>query len=88
MRPEEAKRIIKRLEIRYTPKYGSWLDIAEIKLNVMTRQCLSRRIDSIEHLKEELSAWEKERNSKHARVNWQFNTKGDRTKHISIYQEA
>ena len=52
----EARRLIKRLEIHYTPKHGSWLDIAEIELNVMTRQCLSRRIDDINHLRSELSA--------------------------------
>ena len=57
--PEEARRIIKKLEIHYTPKHGSWLDIAEIELNVMTRQCLSRRIDNIDILRAELSAWEK-----------------------------
>ena len=60
--PAEAWRIIKRLEIHYTPKHGSWLDMAEIDLNVMTRQCLSCRITSIEKLKCELSAWEAERN--------------------------
>lgn len=67
--PEEARRIIRRLESHYTPKHGSWLGIAEIELNVMTRQCLSRRIASMEHLRDELTAWEKERNSKHAGVN-------------------
>jgi len=51
---DEARRIIKRLEIHYTPKHGSWLDIAEIELNVMTRQCLSRRIENIASLREEL----------------------------------
>ena len=60
--PEEARRIIKRLEIHYTPRHGSWFDMAEIELNVMTRQCLSRRIDTIARLKNELSAWETERN--------------------------
>ena len=59
---DEARRIMKRLEIHYTPKHGSWLDMAEIELNVMTRQCLSCRITSIEKLKCELSAWEAERN--------------------------
>ena len=54
--PDEARRIIKRLEIHYTPKHGSWLDMAEIELNVMTRQCLSRRIATIDKLKSELSA--------------------------------
>ena len=85
--PEEARRIIKKLEIHYTPKHGSWLDIAEIELNVMTRQCLSRRIDSIDVLTTELSAWEKERNSNHATVNWQFRTKDARIKLVSLYPE-
>ena len=85
--PEEARRIIRKLEIHYTPKHGSWLDIAEIELNVITRQCLSRRIDSIDKLRSELSAWEKERNSNHATVNWQFRTKDARIKLISLYPE-
>lgn len=67
--PEEARRIIKRFEFHYTPKHGNWLDIAEIELNVMTRQCLSRWIDSIEYLRDELAAWENEQNSNHANVN-------------------
>lgn len=81
----EARRIIKRLEIHYTPKHGSWLDIAEIELNVMTRQCLSRRIDDISNLRKELSAWEVERNTMAARVNWQFRTEDARVKLISLY---
>jgi len=85
--PEEARRIIKRLEIHYTPKHGSWLDIAEIELNVMTRQCLSRRIRSIENLQRELSVWENERNSKQAGVNWQFKTKDARIKLTSLYPD-
>ena len=85
--PEEARRIIKKLEIHYTPKHGSWLDIAEIELNVMTRQCLSRRIDSIENLRHELAAWEVERNRKKSNVNWQFRTKDARIKLASLYPE-
>lgn len=85
--PEEARRILKRLEIHYTPKHGSWLDIAEIELNVMTRQCLSRRISSIENLQRELSVWENERNSKQAGVNWQFKTKDARIKLTSLYPD-
>lgn len=85
--PEEARRIIKRFEMHYTPKHGSWLDIAEIELNVMTRQCLSRRIASIEHLQKELSAWEKERNSSQVNVNWQFKTNNARTKLVSLYPD-
>lgn len=85
--PEEARRIIKRFEIHYTPKHGSWLDIAEIELNVMTRQCLSRRIDSIERLQRELSVWENERNRDHACVDWQFKTKDARIKLASLYPD-
>lgn len=84
---EEARRIIKKLEIHYTPKHGSWLDIAEIELNVMTRQCLSRRIESIDILRTELAAWENERNSSSAKVNWQFTAKNARIKLISLYPE-
>ena len=83
--PEEARRITKRLEIHYTPKHGSWLNIAEIELNVMTRQCLSRRISSIENLQSELSVWENERNNKQAGVNWQFKTSDARIKLTSLY---
>lgn len=61
--------------------------IAEIEWNVMTRQCLSRRIASMEHLKNELAVWEKERNSKHAGVNWQFHTKDARIKLSSLYPD-
>ena len=83
--PAEARRIIKRLEIHYTPKHGSWLDMAEIELNVMTRQCLSRRISSIEKLKCELSAWEAERNKDTAKIQWHFQTGNAREKLISLY---
>lgn len=85
--PEEARRIIKKLEIHYTPKHGSWLNIAEIELNIMTRQCLSRRIESIDILRTELSAWESERNNNYAKVNWHFTTKDARIKLVSLYPE-
>ena len=85
--PAEARRILKRLEIHYTPKHGSWLDIAEIELNVMTRQCLSRRVETIELLRTELSAWENERNNNEASVNWQFTTKDARVKLVSLYPD-
>ena len=83
--PEEARRIIKKLEIHYTPKHGSWLDIAEIELNVMTRQCLSRRIADIELLRSELSVWETERNTIAAKVDWHFRTGDARIKLKSLY---
>ena len=83
--PAEARRIIKRLEIHYTPKHGSWLDIAEIELNVMTRQCLSRRIENIDLLRRELMAWEKERNQNEAKIQWHFQTGDAREKLMSLY---
>lgn len=85
--PEKARSITKKLEIHYTPKHGSWLDIAEIELNVMTRQCLSRRIESIDILRTELSAWESERNNNYAKIKWQFTTKDARIKLASLYPE-
>lgn len=83
--PSEARRIIKRLEIHYTPKHGSWLDMAEIELNVMTRQCLSRRISTLDKLKCELSAGEMERNRDTAKIQWHFQTGDAREKLISLY---
>ena len=83
--PAQARRIIKRLEIHYTPKHGSWLDMAEIELNVMTRQCLSRRIASIDLLRSELTAWENERNQERAKIQWHFQTADARIKLISLY---
>ena len=83
--PAEARRILKRLEIHYTPKHGSWLNMAEIELNVMTRQCLTRRIDTIVRLKKELSAWETERNRNEAKIQWHFQTGDAREKRISLY---
>lgn len=85
--PEEARRILKKLEIHYTPKHGSWLDIAEIELNVMTRQCLSRRIENIETLRKELKAWEDERNANSAKVNWHFTNDKARLKLTSLYPD-
>lgn len=82
---EEAFELAKRLEIHYTPKHGSWLNIAEIELNVMTRQCLKRRIAEIEKLSQQLSAWEQERNSSKATVQWQFKTADARIKLASLY---
>jgi hypothetical protein len=81
----EARRIVKRLEIHYTPKHGSWLNIAEIELNVMTRQCLSRRINNIAKLREELQAWETGRNKNTSKIIWHFRIGEAREKLISLY---
>lgn len=83
--PAEARRIIKKLEIHYTPKHGSWLDMAEIELNVMTRQCLSRRVEDINKLRGELSHWEHTRNAAMAKINWHFRIGDAREKLISLY---
>ena len=82
---QEARRIIKRMEIHYTPKHGSWHNIAEIELNVLTRQCLSRRMEGIELLRNEVAAWEAERNQFPSKVIWHFQTETARTKLISLY---
>jgi len=83
--PEEARRLVKRLEIHYTPVHGSWLNIAEIELNAMTRQCLNRRVDSLDLLNQELSTWEQERNTKQKTVNWHFKSEDAREKLVSLY---
>lgn len=85
--PDEARRLAKRLEIHYTPKHGSWLNIAEIELSAMTRQCLSRRIASITSLEAELSAWEISRNDKLKTVDWQFTTDSARIKLKRLYPQ-
>lgn len=81
----EARRLTKRLDVHYTPKHGSWLNIAEIELNVMTRQCLSRRIDEISKLRSELSCWEVERNNRVSTIKWHFTNNDARMKLISLY---
>jgi transposase len=83
--PVEAKRIWDRLEFIYTPKHGSWLNMAEIELNVLTRQCLSRRIDNIKMVKAEVKAWLNHRNNRDAKIKWQFTTNDARVKLHRLY---
>ncbi len=83
--PEKAKAIWDRFEFVYTPKHGSWLNMAEIELNVLTGQCLKRRIDDIAVVKKEVLAWENKRNNKNAKVNWQFTTDDARIKLSRLY---
>ena len=83
--PAEARRILDRLEIHYTPKHGSWLDMAEIELNVLTKQCLDRRIPDQLTLIEEVSAWETSRNDSACKVDWHFTTENARTKLKRLY---
>jgi hypothetical protein len=83
--PEEAKRLANRLEMHYTPKHGSWLDIAEIELSALKRQCLAGRIDCIEKMRNKVSAWNIDRNNRQAKVDWQFTTKNARMKLKRLY---
>ena len=83
--PSVERRLLERLEIHYTPKHGSWLNIAEIELNVLTSQCLNRRIDNIETVKKEVAAWQEFRNNKNAKVNWRFTTADARVKLSRLY---
>lgn len=83
--PDEARRILRRLELHYTPKHGSWLNMAEIELSVLSRQCLDRRIPDHETLQREATAWETERNAKGCSMNWRFTTSDARIKLKRLY---
>src|SRR5262245_64254180 len=83
--PQEAKRIWDRLELHYTPKHGSWLNMAEIELSVLSRQCLNRRIPDQDVLAHETSAWEARRNAAEATVEWRFTTVDARIKLKKLY---
>ena len=83
--PAEAKRIRDRFEFVYTPKHGSWLNVAEIELNVLMGQCLDRRIDDINVVRSEVDAWQRYRNNRNAKVNWQFTTEKARIKLRHLY---
>jgi len=83
--PAEAKRLTERFEWHYTPKHGSWLDMAEIELGILNRQCLSQRINDIETLRKQTTAWERNRDATEVKVNWQFTTANARTKLKRLY---
>jgi len=83
--PSEAKRIADKLNIHYTPRHGSWLNIAEIALNMLGKQCTGRRIESITKLRHEFQSWIAERMKKPKRIDWQFTTKNARIKLKRLY---
>jgi hypothetical protein len=83
--PAEARRLCERVEWHYTPKHGSWLNVAELELSVLARQCLDRRIPDMATLTREVAAWERERNAAVVRVDWQFTTADARTKLKRLY---
>jgi hypothetical protein len=83
--PERARRIAARLEVHHTPKHGSWLNMAEIELSVLTRQCLDRRIETRGELRHEVSVWERQRNQRGVVIRWQFTTPDARIKLQRLY---
>lgn len=85
--PEEARRLAERFEFHFTPKHGSWLNMAEIELSVLTRQCLNRRIPDKEMLIREVSAWQKQRNDEVVKVLWRFTTADARIKLRRLYPQ-
>lgn len=83
--PAEARRLVKRLEIHHTPKHGSWLNMAEIELSILARQCLDRRLPSQEALAAEVTAWQRERNAAQTKTDWRFTTDNARIKLTRLY---
>ena len=83
--PEEARRLAERFDFHYTPRHGSWLNIAEIEFSVLSRQCLNRRIGDAEILQNEIRAWAQQRNSANRRVDWPFTTADARIKLKRLY---
>lgn len=81
----EAHRIAKKIEWHYTPEHGSWLNVAEVELSVLQRQCLSRRIEDAARLEREVAAWQEARNASAAKINWQFTTADARIKLRRLY---
>lgn len=86
--PAEAHRIAQKIEWHYTPEHGSWLNMAELELSVLSRHCLSRRIADADSLKYRLSEWESERNAKQVRIDWQFTTQDARVKLKRLYPKT
>ena len=83
--PVEARRIAQRLEIHYTPKHGSWLNMAEIEIGAMVRQCVDRRIPDRDSMRREVEAWQQRRNRESVRVDWRFTTADARIKLKTLY---
>jgi DDE superfamily endonuclease len=85
--PAKARALVRRLEIHHTPKHGSWLNVAEIELSALTRQCLDRRIDDLDVLNTELDAWQNAVNTDQRQVRWHFTTSDARTRLRHLYPE-
>lgn len=85
--PQEARRLAQRLEFHYTPKHGSWLNMAEIELSVLKGQCLDRRIADMATMRAEVAAWENDRNNSTKKIEWQFTTSDARVKLKRLYPQ-
>jgi hypothetical protein len=85
--PPEARRLMERFEFHFTPKHGSWLNMAEIELSALARQCLARRLPNLPRLTEEVQAWQQQRNDEVVKVLWQFNTTDARMKLKHLYPQ-
>ena len=83
--PEEARRILEKLEFHYTPKHGSWLNLAESEISIMNSQCLDRRLDSVAAVAQQVGPWEEARNAKGIRVHWTFTVAAARQKLTKLY---
>ena len=83
--PDEARRILRKIVFHYTPKHGSWLNMAEIEISILSRQCLKQRIDSLERLQAIVQVWTHQRNSQATKINWCFDVSNARTKLSRLY---
>lgn len=83
--PKEARRILRKLEFHYTPKHGSWLNMAEIEISILSRQCLKQRVGSIDKLQLVTHSWTQQRNEQQAKINWEFDVTKARTKLARLY---
>jgi transposase len=83
--PAEARRILRKINFHYTPKHGSWLNMAEIDLSILQRQCLDRRVPDEQTLKQEVAAWEERRNGQKATIDWRFSLDDARTRLRRLY---
>lgn len=83
--PDEARRILRKLDFHYTPKHGSWLNMAEIEIAILSRQCLKQRIATLDQLQRVVQWWSSQRNALQAKINWCFDVSNARTKLARLY---